>query len=149
MLFRESGPGTLCDLPSISSFLPGKGVLNPLLQSEWACSGALFLSCPHSASESFQEWMDVQAAATKNSEISELVWDESLASFFFPFKNLPVCTKSLQSCLILCNSMDFNCPRDSPGKNTRVGCHALFQGIFPTQGRSLYVSCVGRRVLYH
>ena len=23
---------------------------------------------------------------------------------------------------------------DSPGKNTGVGCHALFQGIFPTQG---------------
>ena len=26
------------------------------------------------------------------------------------------------------------CPWDSPGKNTRVGCHALLQGIFPTQG---------------
>ena len=25
------------------------------------------------------------------------------------------------------------CPRDSPGKNTRGGCHALIQGIFPTQ----------------
>ena len=23
---------------------------------------------------------------------------------------------------------------DSPGKNTAVGCHALLQGIFPTQG---------------
>ena len=23
---------------------------------------------------------------------------------------------------------------ESPGRNTRVGCHALFQGIFPTQG---------------
>ena len=26
------------------------------------------------------------------------------------------------------------CPWDSPGKNIRVGCHALLQGIFPTQG---------------
>ena len=26
------------------------------------------------------------------------------------------------------------CPRDSPDKHTRVGCHALLQGIFPTQG---------------
>ena len=26
------------------------------------------------------------------------------------------------------------CPSDSPDKNTGVGCHALFQGIFPTQG---------------
>ena len=25
-------------------------------------------------------------------------------------------------------------PWDSPGKNTRVGCHALLQGIFPMQG---------------
>ena len=25
------------------------------------------------------------------------------------------------------------CPRNSPGKNTGVGCHALLQGIFPTQ----------------
>ena len=25
------------------------------------------------------------------------------------------------------------CPRDSPGRNTPVGCHALLQGIFPTQ----------------
>ena len=26
------------------------------------------------------------------------------------------------------------CPRDSPGKNTGVGCHVFLQGIFPTQG---------------
>ena len=26
------------------------------------------------------------------------------------------------------------CPWDSPGKRTGVGCHALLQGIFPTQG---------------
>ena len=25
-------------------------------------------------------------------------------------------------------------PWDSPGKNTRVGCHSLLQGMFPTQG---------------
>ena len=30
----------------------------------------------------------------------------------------------------------FLCPWDSPGKNTGVGCHALLQGIFPTQGLS-------------
>ena len=26
------------------------------------------------------------------------------------------------------------CPWDSPGKNTGMGCYALLQGIFPTQG---------------
>ena len=42
-------------------------------------------------------------------------------------------------------------PWDFPGKNTGVGCHALLQGIFPTQGPNLfsYISCIGRGVLYH
>ena len=44
-----------------------------------------------------------------------------------------------QSCPTLCNSMDCSPPGssvhgDSPDKNTGVGCHALLQGIFPTQG---------------
>ena len=38
-------------------------------------------------------------------------------------------------------------PWDSPGKNPGVGCHALLQGIFPTQGLHR-VSCIGRRVLH-
>ena len=50
-------------------------------------------------------------------------------------------TKSLQSCPTLYNSMDCSLPGssihgDSLGKNTGVGCHALLQGIFPTQGLS-------------
>ena len=41
-------------------------------------------------------------------------------------------------CLILCDQMDCSPPGsslhgDSPGKNTGVGCHALLQGIVPTQ----------------
>ena len=28
----------------------------------------------------------------------------------------------------------FLCPWDSPGKNTRVGCHTFLQGIFPIHG---------------
>ena len=44
-----------------------------------------------------------------------------------------------QSCLSLCDPRDYSQPGssvhgDSPGKYTRVGCHALLQGIFPTQG---------------
>ena len=43
-----------------------------------------------------------------------------------------------QLCLTLCDLMDYSPPGssvhgDSPGKDTRLGCHALFQGIFPTQ----------------
>ena len=33
--------------------------------------------------------------------------------------------------------------RDFPGKNTRVGCHFLLQGIFPTQGSSMSPASTG------
>ena len=44
---------------------------------------------------------------------------------------------AVQSCL--CDPIKWSPPGcsargDSPGKNTAVGCHALLQGIFPTQG---------------
>ena len=43
--------------------------------------------------------------------------------------------QSLQPRPTLLDPVDwFLCPWDSPGKSTGVGCHALFQGIFPTQG---------------
>ena len=41
----------------------------------------------------------------------------------------------------------FLCPLNSPGKNTRVGCHALLQGIFPTQGLNPGLPHC-RRILY-
>ena len=37
---------------------------------------------------------------------------------------------------------------DSPGKNTGMGCHALLQGIFLTQGSNLRLPH-GRQTLYH
>ena len=44
-----------------------------------------------------------------------------------------------QSCPTRCDPMDCNPPGspvhwDSPGKSIGVACHALLQGIFPTQG---------------
>ena len=53
-----------------------------------------------------------------------------------------MCAQSLQSCLTFCDPMDCSppgsyCPWDSPGKNTREGCHALLQGIFLTQGLNM------------
>ena len=36
----------------------------------------------------------------------------------------------------------FLCPWDFPDKNTGVGCHALLQGIFPTQGSNLHLLCL-------
>ena len=58
-----------------------------------------------------------------------------------------------QSCPTLCDPLDCNLPGssvhgDSPGKNTRVGCHALLQGIFPTQGLNSGLSHC-RWILYY
>ena len=45
----------------------------------------------------------------------------------------------------LCNPMDCSlCPWNSPGKNTGVGCHSLFQGAFLTQGSGSVSALAGR-----
>ena len=59
------------------------------------------------------------------------------------FPHLGVCLIA-QSCPALCNPMACSLSyssvhRDSPGKNTGVGCHALPQGIFPTSSPALQV----------
>ena len=40
------------------------------------------------------------------------------------------------------------CPWDSPGKKTREGWHFLLQGIFLIRDQ-IWVSCIGRQILYH
>ena len=54
--------------------------------------------------------------------------------------------KSLQSCPTLCHPMDCSLPGSSvlgfSSKNTEVGCCALLQGIFPTQGSNLCLLCL-------
>ena len=57
------------------------------------------------------------------------------------------CTEQLQSCPTVCYPMvswtaRLLCPWDSLGKNAGVGCHALFQGIFQTQGSYLSLLCL-------
>ena len=64
---------------------------------------------------------------------------------FFSVRGECVHAKLLQSCPILCDHMDCSTPGSavhgySPGKNTGVDCHALLQGIFPTQGLNLHLS---------
>jgi len=57
-----------------------------------------------------------------------------------------LCSKVNQLCMPACSVVSSSlwpcglqparllCPWDSPGRNTGAGCHALLQGIFPTQG---------------
>ena len=55
-----------------------------------------------------------------------------------PFVYVGMCAQLLQLCLILCDPMD--CSLHTPPsmgfsrQEYGVGCHALLQGIFPTQG---------------
>ena len=72
-----------------------------------------------------------------------------------------MCPQLLQSCLILCDPMDYNLPGSSVHGilQARVlGCHALLQGIFPTQGLSpglaqqvdsLLLSCLGSPIPFY
>ena len=76
----------------------------------------------------------------------------SLSSQLCPVMSDSLCLVT-QSCPALCNSMDHSLPGssvhgDSSGKNTRVGCHALLQGTFSTQGLNPgLLHC--RQILYH
>ena len=66
------------------------------------------------------------------------------------------CAESFQLCRTLWNTVaalpGSSAHGDSPGENTEVGCHALLQGIFPTQGSKhpcLLWFLLGRQILSH
>ena len=72
-------------------------------------------------------------------------------AFCFPVSSLPNTSYAWMlsrfSCVRLCDLMDCSPPgssvlRDSLGKNTGLGCHALLQGIFLTQGSNLHLLCL-------
>ena len=60
----------------------------------------------------------------------------------------------LQACLTLCNSRDYSLPGCCvhgilQGMNTEVGCHALLQGIFLSQGSNPWRLLSHRRIVDH
>ena len=93
-----------------------------------------------------------------------LAWVSLLLSNVYIFLMKPECPQILMSwgitfpflkcasfslCLTLCNIMDCGQPGsfvhgNFPGKNTLVGCHFIFQGIFLTQGSNLRLLCLLR-----
>ena len=86
--------------------------------------------------------------------ICECVWvgDISMCVCVCVCVRLDMCLVT-QSCPTLCDPVDCSLPGssvhgDSPGKNTGVGCSALLQGIFPTQGLNPGLPHC-RQILYH
>ena len=75
-----------------------------------------------------------------------MIWKRLLGCLLKPrLLNLEDKVKMLvpQSCLTLCNPMDYSLPGCSvpglfPGNNTGMGCHFLLQGIFLTQGSKVH-----------
>ena len=62
--------------------------------------------------------------------------------------------KSLQSCLTLCDAIDYTPPGSSVHGNLQariLGCHALLQGIFLIWGLNRHLLCLLHwgQVLYH
>ena len=85
-------------------------------------------------------------------EVPESLWSRFLQvvrAAYTCLKCVSPCmrAKLLRSCLTFCDLVDCSPPGssvhgDSPGKNNGVGCHALLQGIFPTQGSNPCLLCV-------
>ena len=72
---------------------------------------------------------------------------KSLGIYIYIYMYVCLSAKSFQSCPALCDPVDYSPPGssvlgDSPGKNTVVGCHALLQGIFLTQGSNMHLLCL-------
>ena len=66
----------------------------------------------------------------------------SILDFFFSLQTFNVSARSVMSSSLQPHGLlpdRFLQPWDSPGKNTRAGCHFLLQGIFQTQGSNLHL----------
>ena len=98
-------------------------------------------------------WMRPQKLHCTNCSCDCAQWSREprlYSLFLYVYEMLCLVT---QSCLTFCDPIDYSPPGssvhgDSPGNNTGLGCHALLQGSFSTQGsNSGLPHC--RRILYH
>ena len=85
---------------------------------------------------SWQGWLLLYVGANR---LAKLCISPDSISRANSVRNNTVLCLVTQSCPALCDLADCSPPgssvhEDSPGKDARVGGHALLQGIFPTQG---------------
>ena len=104
-------------------------------------SGYALISCLHQDSALFP-WSCSTESRTRGWSLG--LWNVMLSQkFALASLFIAVLCLEAQSCLTLWDPRDFSLPvssvhGDSPGKNTGVGCHALLQGSFSTQGSNLH-----------
>ena len=113
------------------------------------------MSQHHGVAKSRTQWATKHAAPNLAGHKSRV--EERRAGEQMPVKMLYFCVcvhvcLVAQSCPTLCDPVDCGPPvsvhGDSPDKNTRMGCHALLQGIFPSRGSNPGLPHC-RRILYH
>ena len=142
---RQAGPLTLPPVPDSET------TLNPRSYYEsvpWDRSQARGLGYSHAIFISLQRCCSLQISMKDFSTFQNYLQSLFLVGHESAVFSLGLCFLLLawkfkvlvaQSRLTLCNPTDCSPPGssvhgDSPGKNTRVGCHSLLQGLFPTQG---------------
>ena len=92
-------------------------------------SSGVFSNCRVATSVLFKPGFQSQMAVLLGSHYMSEIFPflPPICQFYLLFSHSVISDALLQSSWLLC-------PWDFPGKNTRVGCHFLLQGIFPTQG---------------
>ena len=95
------------------------------------------------------EYMTLTKGMIKTTSSSQYMQKKHLSKLNndYDFKNLS--SKLVLSCfshiwlfVTLWTTVRLLCPRDSPGKNTEVGCHFLLPWILRTQGSNLHLFCL-------
>ena len=94
------------------------------------------------------DWLDLQYLKRLRVLLNAFSESVDLTVQFFFLSLLMQCVLCAQSCptrVTLWNvPARLLCPQNFPGKITGVVCHFLLQGIFLTQGSSLYLLCLLR-----
>ena len=105
-------------------------------------SSGVFSNCRVATSVLFKPGLQSQMAVLLGSHYMSEIFPflPPICQFYLLFSHSVISDALLQSSWLLC-------PWDFPGKNTRVGCHFLLQGIFPTQGLNPHL-LLGRWVFF-
>ena len=132
----------------------GSRIYRQMSEQKWDLLDAL----PSLGGDLFKAWFHNHHLCSECTELSQRWSVHSFACILtLPFVCVCVCvceiTAVVSNSVQLCGLQPARllCPRNSPGKNTRVGCHAFLQGLFPTQGLNLGLLHLPhhRQILYH